>query len=546
MPQDYEQQTPESINERLAADVKLYAPKSNPTKKNSFLYALVKGFSFRIFDFYQILKKLKSESFPDTSTMDGELSRWGGYKKIVQKPISGASGTAIVTGDVGNTLPRLSKASLDDITYETLDLAIIAPVKFIAKTASRNKEVVTIQTVNAHNLAAGLSAMIDGAKDAKLNGTFTIGVLSATELTYTVPGLTGTEILTGDISATFKMAFVNIKVTDDSKVTGSKSNQGAGTSIKLEGTVDVDENLVVAYTGLAGGADLESPDQYKDRVIEAYANPVANFNPSAIIQVIKQNVANATRVWVRPITPQIGEVTIYLTADNQNIIPTGEDLLQAANAVYSILPVNTPENAVHVLAPKPKNVVFNFLDIEPSTAAMREAINGRLKELFYVSSNIGETLKSETFRSTIASTVDANGIHLTDFSLESPIADIVLQPDEIVVLDRVVYKDKKGQAYIAVLFDGQSNRSDGTKNGYSKEIIGDGLYVDLKITGSFGTAVVTLQQYNLQTLAWENTLYEWKDEGELTGLTVVDNARYRLEITLVNNVTNIKAAALYS
>lgn len=547
MPLDFEQQTPKSINERLAADVKLYAPKSNPTTKNSFLYALVKGFSFRVFDFYQVLKKLKAESFPDTSTMDGELGRWGGYKKILQKPVSGASGTVIVTGEVGQTLPRLATATLSDVTYETLAIANVNAVKFLVKNANQSGEVITITTVNAHNLASDLSAIIEGMTDASLNGTFKIAVVSATEFTYTVEGQTGTKILEGDITATFNIAFVNVKVTDDSKVSGEASNHDGGVKLKLDGTVNVDDELIVAYTGLSGGADLETADEYKARVIEAYANPVANFNPSAIIQVIKQNVANATRVWVRPITPDVGEVTIYVAADNQNIIPSGEDLLQVANAVYSILPVNTPQNAVHVLSPRPKNVQFVFIDIEPSTAAMRAAINDRLKELFYVSSNIGETLKSETFRSTIASTVDANGIPLTDFSLELPISDIVLQPDEIIVLDTVVYKDKKGEAFIAVMFDGIDGRSNGKVDGLSQEITGDGLYVDIVLTGEFGGATVKLQQYDNAQQQWIDTLYDWDDEGNITGLTVVDGARFRLSLSSAQaNVTDVAAAAVYS
>ena len=547
MPLDFEEQTPDSINERMAADVKLSAPKSNPTKKNSFLYSLVKAFAFRIYDFYQILTQVKRESFPDTSTIDGELSRWGGYKKISIKPITGAAGTVIATGEVGKKLPAKSKASLGDVTYETDYNIEILSIKYVAKRASRNSNVVSVTTVGPHNLSSGLTVLIEGADLTQANGSFEISISDSTTFDYSIENVdTGSEVLTGNISGTFEMSFVTVKVSEDSKVTGAITNQGAGTSLKLDEPAEVSPNLLVSYNGISGGSDAETADLYRERVLQAYANPVAQFNDSSIVQVIRQNVANATRVWVRPCLPDIGQVTVYFTADNQAVIPTGKDIKDAKEAVLSILPVNTPTWAAHVYAPKAKRVKFVFSDITPNTAAMRTEIQARLRELFFIESNVGETLRSETFRSTISATIDGNGKSLVDFSLIEPIADIVLTEDEIIILDEVVFANRAGEIFLDNMFDGLDGRSDGNVSGNSKIIDGTGLSLslDIELTGTFDGAIVTLQQYDN---GFVDTGYSWSAPGVITGLTVIFT-QFRLVLSNpgASSTTAIQAKALYS
>jgi uncharacterized phage protein gp47/JayE len=51
---------------------------------------------------------------------------------------------------------------------------------------------------------------------------------------------------------------------------------------------------------------------------------VANFNVAAIINKALEVPGN-TRVWVREITDEVGQVTIVFTRDNDGIIPTSGD-----------------------------------------------------------------------------------------------------------------------------------------------------------------------------------------------------------------------------
>lgn len=543
---EFEDQTPTTITNRMNADVKISAPRSNPTKKNSFVGAFVKGLAYRVYDFYRQLGKLKTECFPDTSTIDGELKRWGSYRNITQTPETGATGSVIVTGDEGATLDAGETATLDSVTYETTAAVTIVSQSFAILTMTRSSTTVTATTSTSHNLCSSLEATITGATSSIFNGTFDITVISDTQFTYTVDGDDLDETASGTIQATFLLAFATVEVSNDSDVSGDDSNQDAGTAITLDSTVDgINNELLVSYNGLSGGADLEDDDEYRERVIEAYQNPVANFNEAAIIQQIKQEVANVTRVWVQPITPIIGEVTIYFACDNTGIIPTGTDVSDVETAVYAILPCNTPEAAVHVYAPTALYIDFDFATLEPSTVAMRTAITERLEELFYTSAEVETTLTAELYRAKIANTVDTSGATVESFSLTAPLGDIVPDSGELPVLQNVTFADGEGEVYIAVMFDGDSGRSDGTTDGYSQELTGTGFLVDISVTGVFDGATVTMQLYDSDSDSWSDTSVSWTDEGDYNGLYVDSNVIYRLNISDADTNTDIAAEVLY-
>lgn len=542
---EFEEQTPKTINDRMNADVKLSAPRSNPTKKNSFIGAFIKGVSFRIYDFYRQLLRLKTESFPDTSTIDGELKRWGNYKSITQSPETGATGQVIVTGDAGDVLPAGSIATLDDVTYITTGEVEVMEQSYAILSMSRNGTTVTAQTSTNHNLASSLEATITGANDAIFNGTFEIAVISATQFTYEVDGDDSYQLATGIISASFLLAFAEVEVSDDSEVSGAASNQDGGTVLTLNSAADVNSDLLVSYNGLSGGEDLEDATEYRERVIEAYQNPVANFNEAAIIQHIKQNVSNVTRVWVQPITPGDGQVTIYFACDNTGIIPTGTDVINVQNAVYDILPCNTPESAVYIYAPTDLYTDFAFATLEPSTTAMRTAITDRLQELFYTDAAVETTLSAEAYRAKITSTVDDSGATVESFSLTAPLGDIVPDTGELPILRNVTFSTGTGAVYIADMFDGSDGRSDGLTDGYSKSITGTGFLVDVSVTGLFDGASVTLQLYDADADTWGDLSTVWTDEGDLNGLYVDSDTSYRLNISSAGASTDINSEVLY-
>ena len=543
---EFEDQTPQSINDRMGADVKLSAPRSNPTRKNSWLFAFVKGLAFRVYDFYQQLGRLKRESFPDTSTWDGELKRWGGYKEINPIAKQGAKGVVIVTGNVGATLPKGATGTLGKVTYQTDNEATIAQIAYSLISLSRNGNTVTAKTSTPHRLATGLDVTISGADQSVFNGAFEIAVPNQTTFTYQVDSDQSFEQASGLISASFDLTFVNVSVSPISDVTGVQSNQSPGTTIPLERPyAGIDDNLRVAGSSLSGGVDSENPTNYQRRVIDSYQHPIALFNPAAIRQHIKQSVGTVTRVWVYPITPNIGQTTIYFTTDNTGVIPTGQDVDDVKKAVDDIAPSTMPLDDIFVFAPNPRYVDFEFSDLKPNTITMRQAIRDRLEEMFYLYAEVNQPLTAETYRAQIKNTIDVTGSIVEQFALSQPIGDINPGIGGIPILRNVTFTNTSGAVYMPNLFDGQQSNSDGTANGYSKTIAGSNQIVDIFVYGTFGTAVVALQEYGNVDKSWHDTSAVWTHSDKFQGLNLSAGQQYRLMIKNADSTTDILAEVYY-
>lgn len=543
---DFENQTPKGISERAESDVKLAAPRSNPTRKNSFLNALIKAFSFRIYDFYQNLKRLKNESFPDTSSYDGELRRWGNYKKINPNPESGAKGDVIVTGEDGKTLPSGATFTINQITYQTTQDADISNITVNLISLTRNGDTVTAKAASTLSLATGVNVTISGANEDIFNGVYQINMVDAVTFTYQVDGDDLFQSATGLIKASFLAAVVNAEVSTESSRSGDASNQKSGTTINLDKSYDgIDGQVTVSFSGLSGGADEESPEAYRRRVLFAYQNPIALFNKAAITTQITSTVKNATRVWVKECTPEIGQVTIYFTTDNRGVIPTNQDVVDVRASVESIKPSNTRNEDIYVYAPNPHYVDFDFVELTPNTVAMRSAIQQRLAELFYTSAEVGKPMTSEDYRSKISNTVDDSGTKVQLFALREPVGDIDPGTGGIPILRNVVFSGNSGAIYMANLFDGSNGGSDGTADGYSRDITGSNQTVDINVYGTFDNAVVTLQMYGNADSQWHDTSAVWNESDKFQGLTIKAGERYRLNITNSGALTNISAEAFY-
>lgn len=107
------------VSDRAKTDVQSQLVDSNPFLKNSFLGAIVVGFSGRIFDLYLQLKELVKQSFPNTATGDF-LVRWAEWVKLSRNPATVAEGDIIVTGTIGTVIPINTKfISKESVEYNS-------------------------------------------------------------------------------------------------------------------------------------------------------------------------------------------------------------------------------------------------------------------------------------------------------------------------------------------------------------------------------------------------------------------------------------------
>ena len=81
------------------------------------------------------------------------------------------------------------------------------------------------------------------------------------------------------------------------------------------------------------------------------------------------------------------------------------------------------------------------------------------------------------------------------------------------------------------IFDGQNGRSDGTSNGASQDITGNGNLVNVFVSGTFGGASVTIQKFVHTDNDYASTSAVFTSADIFQGLMVRPSDRFRLVIS---------------
>lgn len=422
------------LEQSTKTDVQQELPESNPFLRNSFLGAIVKAWALRIFDFYLQLQELLKQAFWDTAT-GIFLERWAAIFFITRNAATQSTGFIVATGTATSIIPAstiLSDSS--GLEYETQASATITD-QVLSVALARVGSTVTGTTASAHQLASLVDVTIAGANETDYNGSFEITVNGTDTFTYQITTTPATPA-TGTITASFATAYIEVV----SSSFGSDTNQDNGVSLTINTPIaGVDNSATVDFTGLLGGADQESDDDFRDRFLLRVQNPIALFNVAAIENQAKL-VTGVTRVFVREITPDVGQVTVYFTKDNDaNIIPTSTDVTNVKNKLLEIKPANTDDVDVIVTAPTANTINFTFTALNPNTSDMQAAITANLGVFFAEDTDVGVDVEEDAYRSAIFNTVDATGARVISFELSSPPGDISIATGEIAVLGTVNY-----------------------------------------------------------------------------------------------------------
>lgn len=432
--------TEQEVIDRLKTDVQDQLPESNPFFDNSFLQALMVAYGGRTFDFYRQLNILLLEIFPDTAT--GEfLERWGNFRGVTRNSATAANGDLYATGIDGSVIPNgTTVQSSDGLVYtSTSDATISVNVTNIS--IERSGTIATATSSSDHNIGSGASVVISGAVETEYNGTFTVTVTSSTEFTYDVAGSPSTPA-TGLPTVTTTSAILPV----DSDTEGDLTNQDSGAQLTLTSPISgVDSNLIVTFDGLSGGTDIEDDVDFSDRVLEAYQNPVALFNPAAITKQARL-ISGVTRVFVRTPDDDIeptepGVTKIYFVRDDDTpIIPSSGEVQAVKDSILEIKPAHTAEEDVIVQAPVGISTAFTFSSLSPNTTTMQTAIQDSLSQLFTEKASVGEPIQRDTYRASISTTVDTiTGDTVDSFELTTPLDNLTVAADEILLLGDVTF-----------------------------------------------------------------------------------------------------------
>lgn len=428
-------QTSKELIQRIRTDVQRNLSGSNPFLKNGFLSSFSIAFGNRFYDVYRLINYWKDQFFVQTADEDN-IGFWAELKNITQRPASPSSGPIVILGESGTLVDEGTIFTSNNLEYETLTSTQIDEVVQNIQTLTQINGLAIATFSSSHGLATNIEIVIAGADQTEYNGTHVISVISPTQLTFQVDP-SAVSPATGTITTTSTRANVNVRCLTSGSITNLSS--GAELSIQIN-TVNVNPTAYVAFGGLTGGTDQESTADYRSNVIDAWKNPVANFNPEQISRQCK-TVPGVTRVFVKRITPAIGQVTIYFTRDNDdNIIPSATDVATVKSRLLEIAPADTSEDDIIVSAPTPVSTNFVISDIVPDSNSMREAIENSLDTFFRSSTEEGEDVTSEQYLSVIFNTFDPeSGEKLRSYNLTSPTTDIEIDDGEIATLGTVTF-----------------------------------------------------------------------------------------------------------
>ncbi|MDI3259705.1 MAG: baseplate J/gp47 family protein [Sinobacteraceae bacterium] len=203
----------------------------------------------------------------------------------------------------------------------------------------------------------------------------------------------------------------------------------------------VDPTATVASGGLTGGADIETDDALRARLIDYLSNAPQGGSQADYVRWAL-SVTGVSRAWCMPLYSGIGTVRVYIADDSYVGATLASPALVSAVQAYidSIKPVGVAyvdaggnvQNGLEVVAPTAQPVDITAT-VAPDTTDIRAAVTANLKDLFAAASPEGTIKLHQIYKAFL----DAPG--LTDFTLSAPTADQVAAPGAILTLGAVTW-----------------------------------------------------------------------------------------------------------
>ena len=223
----------------------------------------------------------------------------------------------------------------------------------------------------------------------------------------------------------------NVVVQLQAMVAGLAGSAIAATPLALVSPLSgVQSAAVVGVGGLVGGADLESVDSLRSRVIADWQQPAHGGADFDYIEWAKA-VAGVTRVWVRPLLLGVGTVVVLFVRDGDaSLIPDAGEVAAVQAAIDAVSPVTA---AVTVLAPIAKPIQYTIAI--SATLAVKAAIEAELRDLHAREAEPGGALLISHIREAISS---AEGE--VDHLLVSPTANVLCNATEIATFGGITWQ----------------------------------------------------------------------------------------------------------
>ncbi|HEY1029744.1 MAG TPA: baseplate J/gp47 family protein [Pseudomonas sp.] len=204
----------------------------------------------------------------------------------------------------------------------------------------------------------------------------------------------------------------------EARAAGSAGSQAAGVQMTLVSPVlGVNATATVGAAGITGGADIETFDSWRDRIMRRRARIPRGGAEGDWAEWALQ-VPGVTRAWEDPMGMGPGTIVIRIMADDAADGPMPS--LQLLQEVFDYIASQRNVTAhVYVIPPVPAPFVPQ-LRVTPDNSGTRSAVEQALQDLILRAGQPGGTLTISSIRTAIGT---AAGV--TDYELEWPTANVI-------------------------------------------------------------------------------------------------------------------------
>jgi uncharacterized phage protein gp47/JayE len=239
--------------------------------------------------------------------------------------------------------------------------------------------------------------------------------------------------------------FVTVPIL--AEVNGAATNCDPGMTISMDAPITGINSGGMITGSITGGADQESDDELRTRMLFKYAMPPQGGSEADYIEWTTE-VPGVTRAWILPQGQGPGSVTVYAMLDDVNTASNGfpvgtnggataetritaatGDQLTIANHIYPLRPVTA---LVYVAAPVATAINVGLTALLPNDAATVAAITASLKDMFLAFGEVAGTIYPSQLYEAISQTPGVE-----HFTMTAPAAAVTAAAGHLPVLGTV-------------------------------------------------------------------------------------------------------------
>lgn len=231
----------------------------------------------------------------------------------------------------------------------------------------------------------------------------------------------------------------SLTLTVVSENAGAALNRAAGESLTLADPAlypALASEATVAADGIGGGADLETDESLRARVLDRKRRPPQGGATSDYEQIAR-SVPGVTKAWAWSFANGPGTVGVWFLFEGRpNGIPTAADVAVVTARIEAARLIRA---SLHVSAPVPNPINIEIASLSPDTASVRAAIEASLVDMLAERGRPG--VAAEPFKLSRSWIAEAISIAVGEGShvLVEPAGDVTLEDGRYPVLGSVTY-----------------------------------------------------------------------------------------------------------